>query len=251
MREFMAQLLNYTLIFMVGSMGGWLIEFFYRRFVHKKWVNPGFLYGPYLPLYGFGLCIMHLVFSFTYVPNHSVWNIIVAILIAGTGATVLEYIAGLIFIKGMKIKLWDYSHQPGNIQGIICPLFSFFWFVICTGYFFLVDPFIIDLLKWFTKPEHITPMALILGLFYGVFFVDLGVSLKVADQIRKFAKTNKVIIALEDLRLNIKKSVPKFKFFTLLKSGEGVLSNLKNYIESGKKTTDKIDSEDPDKLENK
>ena len=31
-----------------------------------KWVNPGFLIGPYLPIYGFGLCGLtgiYLLFS--------------------------------------------------------------------------------------------------------------------------------------------------------------------------------------------
>lgn len=50
--------------------------------------------------------------------------------------TLVEYIAGLIFIRGMKIKLWDYSERWGNIQGIICPLFSFFWAILSAIYYF-------------------------------------------------------------------------------------------------------------------
>ena len=62
--------------------------------------------------------------------------------------TVVEYIAGRIFIIGMNIKLWDYSDEWGNIQGIICPLFSFFWGVIAALYYFFLHPHILNAVYW-------------------------------------------------------------------------------------------------------
>ena len=55
-------------LFFIGSTAGWVIELFFRRFIsranpQRKWINPGFCVGPYLPLYGFGLCIMYLLAS--------------------------------------------------------------------------------------------------------------------------------------------------------------------------------------------
>ena len=105
------------LLFMIGATLGWCLELVYRRFVSsKKWINPGFLNGPYLPLYGFGVCLLYGICS---IPM-PLWAQIVFIVVM---MTVIEYIAGLIFIVGMHIKLWDYSKQWGNIQGIICPLY--------------------------------------------------------------------------------------------------------------------------------
>ena len=46
-------------LFVIGSVLGYIIELFFRRFVSQKhWVNPGFLVGPYIPLYGFGVLIL-------------------------------------------------------------------------------------------------------------------------------------------------------------------------------------------------
>jgi len=43
-------------------MIGWVLELFYRKMIsERKWINPGFLVGPYLPLYGFGLCTVYLL----------------------------------------------------------------------------------------------------------------------------------------------------------------------------------------------
>ena len=42
----MTVFLQIVFIFYLGSTFGWIIELFFRRIVHKKWVNPGFLIGP-------------------------------------------------------------------------------------------------------------------------------------------------------------------------------------------------------------
>lgn len=68
-------------LFFVGSVSGWIMELIFRRFFsrcnpERKWINPGFCTGPYVPLYGFGLCIMFLVTSldaYNLIEN-SFWN---------------------------------------------------------------------------------------------------------------------------------------------------------------------------------
>ena len=116
-------------LFFIGSLAGWCIEVLFRRFFSaKKWINPGFLTGPYLPLYGFSLCILYCMASMEIaIPIETLWlKRLVLFVLMSLCITLVEYAAGLIFIKRMKIKLWDYSDRRGNINGIICPLFSFF-----------------------------------------------------------------------------------------------------------------------------
>ena len=50
-------------LFFFGGVGGWVLELFFRRFFsganpERKWLNPGFLFGPCLPLYGFGTVLL-------------------------------------------------------------------------------------------------------------------------------------------------------------------------------------------------
>ena len=66
----------------------------------------------------------------------------------GLSVTAIEYIAGIIFIKGMGVKLWDYSEEWGNIDGLICPLYTLFWTILGAIYYYLVNPYIIDSLHW-------------------------------------------------------------------------------------------------------
>ena len=59
--------LTLAYLFFIGSTLGWVAELLYRRFLsganpERKWINPGFCVGPYVPLYGFGpVSYTHLV----------------------------------------------------------------------------------------------------------------------------------------------------------------------------------------------
>ena len=46
-------------LFMLGGSIGWVLELCYRRLAHGKWINPGFLTGPCLPLYGTGVLLLY------------------------------------------------------------------------------------------------------------------------------------------------------------------------------------------------
>ncbi len=182
------------LLFMIGATLGWCLELVYRRFVSsKKWINPGFLNGPYLPLYGFGVCLLYGICS---IPM-PLWAQIVFIVVM---MTVIEYIAGLIFIVGMHIKLWDYSKQWGNIQGIICPLYSLFWGALGVLFLFFVYPFLHHAVDWLAA----TPWFLfILGLFYGVMLIDVAVSFQFAVRLRRALAELKAAVRYEELKRRI------------------------------------------------
>ena len=125
--------LTLAFLFCIGSILGWVLEVVFRRFFSAHhWVNPGFLIGPYLPLYGSSLCVLYLLAELEpLIAVEQAWlRKLLLFLLMAVAITLLEYVAGVIFIHGMKIKLWDYSDRWGNIGGIICPLFSFFWMVL-------------------------------------------------------------------------------------------------------------------------
>ena len=49
-------ILTLAYLFFVGSVSGWVLELFFRKFFsasnpEHKWINPGFCTGPYLPIY--------------------------------------------------------------------------------------------------------------------------------------------------------------------------------------------------------
>ena len=121
-------------LFFLGSIIGWLLEFFFNRFNKKsnpegRFINPGFLSGPYLPIYGFGVVTLytigHLLKGIAF--SNPFLEIGVLFIVSSLLMTLLELLGGLFFIHVMHIKLWDYSDVPFNYKGIICLKFSILW----------------------------------------------------------------------------------------------------------------------------
>lgn len=112
---------QWLFIFYIYCFLGWCFESTYVSIKSKKWINRGFMRGPFLPLYGSGATMM-LVVSMPFRDN------IVLTYVAGcVGATVLEYITGVTMEALFKVRYWDYSNRPLNFQGQICLRSTLTW----------------------------------------------------------------------------------------------------------------------------
>lgn len=221
-------------LFMMGSVLGWFLELIYRRyFSSKKWINPGFLVGPYLPLYGTGLTLMFLLSNYldNMNINNQMFKDLIIILILGVSMTIIELITGLIFIKGMRIKLWDYSSNFMNYEGIICPLFSFVWLFIAFVYYNLLHQ---NINQFFDKNDLTSPHILVLGIYLGIFIVDNIYSFNVAAKVSRFAKESRVLVIYDQLKTNIQKELrllkKKSRFTLPFYSPIELTEHLKSYV---------------------
>ncbi len=194
-------------LFVIGSLFGWVLELFYRRFVsQKKWMNPGFLMGPYLPIYGFGVVILYGVSNINLGITIQAVDIIVRILIVGLGMTLIEFIGGLIFIKGLKIKLWDYSNCKGNIMGIICPLYSFIWLLVGSLYYFLINPFLVMGISWISENLIYT---FFIGIVIGMIIVDFAYSVHLATKLKEFKELQE--LRFEEFKSEFHKKIKEIR----------------------------------------
>ena len=218
----MEKFLTIAFLFYIGSVCGWILEFIFRNVIIykcKKWINPGFLAGPYLPIYGVGLCTLYFMckIDLSFIENIVLQKIILIILIS-IAMTLIEYIAGIIFIKGMHVKLWDYSDMPGNIQGIICPFYSMMWGILAIIYCFFINPQIVESVNWLFSN---LAFSFFVGLFYGILIIDIANSFDLMVKLKRIAKEyNILLLKLEELKNNIKEEAIKRKekigyFFTL------------------------------------
>ena len=199
----MKYLVIVSTLFVIGSLVGWVIELFFRRFVsQKKWMNPGFLTGPYLPIYGSGVVVLYAISNVPLGISIKAWDIIVRIVIIGVGMTLIEFIAGLIFIKGLKVKLWDYSDRKGNIMGIICPQFSLIWIIVGSLYYFFVNPFLVMGINWISENLIYTYF---IGAFIGMMIVDFAYSIHLATKLKEFTELQGM--RFEDFKKEFKKRI--------------------------------------------
>lgn len=222
----MRYFLTGVFIFILGSLVGWIIEIIYRRIMYGKLVNPGFLVGPYLPIYGFGLLsitILHnILMRFDLHP-------VIAILLMGLVMTLIELIGGL-FCLSQKVKLWDYSDNWLNYKGIICPLYSLIWTLAgAIYYFFLYDP-LMYAVNWFN--DNIS-FSYVVGMLSGFLIIDFFYSSKLYIKIRRYAKNNNIVVRYEKLKTHIKeetkKTGEKYSFLFPFRQSRKLIEYLNSY----------------------
>lgn len=192
-------LINIATLFLIGSVLGYLVEVLFKRlFSKKKWVNPGFMRGPYLPIYGFGVIALYGFWNISLgLPDWAV--IIIKLLIICIGMTILELVTGLFFLKVFNMRLWDYRDRWGHYKGLICPLFSLLWTIAGGLYYFLLNGLLIKALDGINN-----------NLIYS-FFVGLGIGMIVVDALYSFRVGIKVRKALDGLQINYNNFRESFK----------------------------------------
>ncbi|KLU59028.1 hypothetical protein CEB3_c50480 [Peptococcaceae bacterium CEB3] len=110
------------LTFASYAFAGWILETLYRSLSEKRLVNPGFLKGPFLPLYGsFGL-LATLTSPWVSALGWEGRFLYFVVL-----STTLEYISGLCLEHLFHLRLWDYQNTPLNFQGRVALPYSLLW----------------------------------------------------------------------------------------------------------------------------
>ena len=104
----------YFILFIIYAMIGWCIEIINGLIQTKKFVNRGFLIGPYCPIYGVGGILITLLLSKYY--NDPIVLFFMGIAVCG----ILEYLTSYIMEKIFKARWWDYSKRKFNVDGRVC-----------------------------------------------------------------------------------------------------------------------------------
>lgn len=112
---------QWLLFFFLYCFLGWVWESCYVSARQRRWVNRGFLHGPLLPIYGFGAVII----LWATLPVRGSLPLI--FLLGMLAATALEYVTGAAMEALFKVRYWDYSGKPFNLNGHICLACSLAW----------------------------------------------------------------------------------------------------------------------------
>lgn len=112
---------QWLLFFFLYCFLGWVWESCYVSARQRRWVNRGFLHGPLLPIYGFGAVII----LWATLPVRGSLPLI--FLLGMLAATALEYVTGAAMEALFKVRYWDYSGKPFNLNGHICLTCSLAW----------------------------------------------------------------------------------------------------------------------------
>lgn len=159
--------------FILFSFLGWFMEVCISFIKFRKFVDRGFLLGPYCPIYGIGCtCFIYLIGSYQN-------NIAILFIINTIVGSIIEYLTSFLLEKLFGARWWDYSQLPLNINGRICIPFSL-------GFGFggvmaqLLNPYIQDIF-------HLVPITvfniLIITLIIW-FIIDCIISFNIINRLK-------------------------------------------------------------------
>lgn len=105
---------KYFLFFFTVSLLGWCMEVCVQLYNRHRFINRGFLIGPYCPIYGFGAVLVTALLS--RLSAHIAAVFFLSMLICGA----LEYLTSYIMEKLFHARWWDYSKKRFNLSGRVC-----------------------------------------------------------------------------------------------------------------------------------
>lgn len=140
--------------FLTYSALGFLLEVVFAHLTGRG--NRGrkcLLFLPLCPVYGLGALLILLLPEWI----QQSWPLL---LVGATGAaTAAEYLMGLFYRRCWRVRFWDYSGLPFQVQGQICLPFSLLWGLLSLPMMLLVQPLLERL--WLLAGEAVTAGLLV------------------------------------------------------------------------------------------
>lgn len=161
--------------FFIYAMLGWCVEVVYATVNSGKFVNRGFLNGPYCPIYGCGV----LIVTGLLMPVQE--NLPALFFGSVLLTTALELATGFLLARIFNEHWWDYSEEPFNLGGYICLKFSLLWGIACVLVVRVIHPLVLRFVGWL---PHTLGVILLIALGIG-FCADLTVTIMAILKIKK------------------------------------------------------------------
>jgi len=163
-----------VLFFFLFAIIGYIWEVLLILFKFGRLVNRGALYGPWLPIYGFGCSFMLMCFGKIRVLKKLEKNPFVTFIIIMILCCALEYASSWLIEQLVHLKYWDYTGYFLNIGGRTCFENALFFGIGGIIAMYIVAP------NFYSRVEKMKaiPKIVLITLLITLFIIDFGYSLR-------------------------------------------------------------------------
>ena len=169
-----ARLETLFLLFFTYAVAGWCMEVTCKLFQFHRFINRGFLIGPYCPIYGVGAVAISLLLD-RYVSDPPVLFCMSMII-----CSILEYFTSWAMEKLFHARWWDYSQRRFNLNGRICLNTMVPFGLLGMLMMYAVNPALLGLIQRLGDAAR----HALSGILAAGFLTDLGVSTAVLTHVR-------------------------------------------------------------------
>lgn len=213
----------------------------------KKFINRGFMIGPYCPIYGWGaIAITILLHRYT-----KDWIVLFFMSVITCG--VLEYATSYVMEKLFHARWWDYSKKKYNINGRICLETLIPFGILGLVIMYITNPLILNNLA--NVPQNI--LNIIAIILFVIFAIDGVISFKIVSNVRMTStslnKEGKTMDNTEEITAKVKeilrnKSILNRRLMNAYPNLQAILKRKKDEI---KKRTEAVKEDLKSKKKNK
>ena len=139
----------------------------------KKFVNRGFLIGPYCPIYGWGALTITVLLK-RYMEDPLVLFVMSTII-----CSIIEYFTSYFMEKKYHARWWDYSNKKFNINGRICLETLIPFGVLGVIIMYVTNPILFDF--YHKIPQFV--IHILSGILFIGFTVDNIISSNVVESV--------------------------------------------------------------------
>lgn len=171
----------YFLLFISYAFLGWCMEVICKLIQTKKFINRGFLIGPYCPIYGWGALAITILLK-RYIQDPIALFIMSVII-----CSIIEYFTSYFMEKRYHARWWDYSNKKFNINGRICLETMIPFGILGMIIMYIINPFLYDIYQ--NIPQLIVNISTFALL--SIFIIDSIISSNVISSLN--VEGNKLI----------------------------------------------------------
>lgn len=160
------KMIYYINTFFIYSFFGFIMETFLKTFFFPS-MNNGILYGPWIPVYGFGAVVIVIMMRtvFNRIKLSRFWKIIILFVSLAFILTLLEYLGGILIKALFHKTFWDYSNFKYNFGPFISLEMTFVWTAFSIVFVYIIKPIMDNIIK--KVPKSLTILVLC------IFIIDV------------------------------------------------------------------------------
>lgn len=117
-------ILAVCLVFVIAGISGWVYEELFYRLNDGHFSRRGHGFGPWLPIYAFGMVILLFVTAPVSGSGHGAQTLWKVLLLCALVSGAFEFLIGwALYHRYDGLRLWDYNTERwnwGNIGGYVC-----------------------------------------------------------------------------------------------------------------------------------
>lgn len=183
------------IIFMIGSMIGYVVEMIVALVQNGHFVSrQGLLYGPFTPVYGIGILVYYVFFTFVKTRDKK-WVFLFSMVIGG----ITEYLCSYVQEKVFGTVSWDYSQWLFNINGRTTLVHCTYWGFAGLLYVSFIEP-LIPKIEEFIKSHKVKIMATSVAVFM-IFNVTISsmAAIRQKERVKNIPAQGNVDVFLDNM----------------------------------------------------